>query len=122
MEDSTSMVEDARLDKSSMLRLGITPRGNSGKVTAVRVQLDSTLSNALSHRVSFYGVFDGHGGSNAALMAGEVLHKHVMTSGLVPEEVSSLFCFAECGVIIGNQLVWWHSAVKAPILDFLLQL
>lgn len=42
-------------------------------------------------RVSFFGVFDGHGGCNTAKMACEILHNKVMKAGLVEHEVR---CFA----------------------------
>jgi hypothetical protein len=34
-------------------------------------------------RVSFFAVFDGHGGVNVATSASEELHKHVLAAGLV---------------------------------------
>jgi integrin-linked kinase-associated serine/threonine phosphatase 2C len=50
--------------------------------------LTGALPAAADCRVSFFAVFDGHGGRQCAEYAAEHLHTKVMAAGLVPPAVS----------------------------------
>ena len=53
----------------------------------------------LTHRVSFFGIWDGHGGADCAEFASQHLHANVMQAGLAQVKVRS---------------AWEPEAARAP--------